>query len=125
MYFSQKYQEKIMTKFVLLSLSLCTFMCFGVKVKMPNEQNLYQKLEKLGLEDFAETTKIIPGLANKELEATDVATGIELAIFEYRQHDDKFLKILQIIVIKKFIICLLLNDFPDAIQELKCCGLLQ
>ena len=107
--------------FCLLSLS--TLSSFGVIVKMPNAQILHQKIEFLGLRYFNEKTHLIDNLANKELNAVQVAFAIERALDKFSEHikNNPTMAEASLIMLslKPFLLKSLLEDFPEAIKELE------
>ena len=109
--------------FCLLSLS--TLSSFGVIVKMPNACTLEEKFDQLGLSSFNKKTHVIDKLANKQLEAKVLYEIIHSALLEYlTKINFKTQHMLQAKIMARSILMSLLENYPDATNELKNAGML-
>lgn len=113
-------------KFIVFFAIFNIFSCFAVNVKMPDAEILNKRLNNIGMQYFAEKTKAVSNLADKELTAIGVATIVETSLYDYHKYlaDSMPANYLQIYAIqmqmnKPMLIKALLQDSPEAINELK------
>ena len=115
--------KKLFTLFLLLS-SVSTE--FAGPVTMPSSQVLATRLyDTLSSQYFNEKTKLTDKLGGQQIEAFDVVIQVDRAIYDF----SKYLKdpLIGLIMLQQRpeIIKTLLQDYPEAIEELKSNGLLK
>lgn len=95
-----------------------------IAVKLPNEQTIVERLEKIGLEHFMEKTKIHKKLAEKEMVPTGIAMLVGNALIDYVK-DLKQPRVSKIMLMHRdLIIECLLQDHPEAIKFLLSHGMI-
>jgi hypothetical protein len=112
---------------VLLALFGVSFSCHAVLVKMPSAKILAERLEEMHLGYFAQKTNIVEDLAGQEKEAIAVVVALNVAFLSYskvlRENPHAGMLEFQVNLLKLDLLNTLLQDFPDAIEELKSSGL--
>ena len=115
---------------ILLSVASINF---AGPVKMPSAQVLNERLGEKGFQHFAEKTKIADNLADRELEALGVAITVETSLYDYNENlkkgglSEQQLRKNQMIMkmTKPMLFKALLQDSPEALDELKQLGLIE
>lgn len=109
----------------LLVLCSINFLSFAVLVKMPNGEIINKRLNEIGFEHFADNTGIADELADKELQANQIVTILKNSFHEYAKHMPRpELTVAQMEIDKPYILEALLQNSPEALQELEKQGLL-
>jgi len=94
-----------------------------IEIEMPTIEILQERLENLGLTNFAEKTKIINKLAGKKFEALSIAIEVELAIYNYNKYMQQPKHAILMQIRKPSLLKALLKDVPQALHELEELGI--
>ncbi len=115
-----------MKKVLTIALLFTASSTFTPPIKMPSLEILIQRLSEAGQEHFNQRTNLAGNLADKELEPIEVFLNLEYACRDYckdlRRYmpDEMLLRSVALVSENKlFILQVLLQDYPVAIQELE------
>jgi hypothetical protein len=117
-----------MKKLMLIAvLGLCsTLSAIQDKVIiLPSAEILEQRLQAIGLHHFLEKTKLHRVLGNQEKYPLGVAVETELALYDYNEYMQDQIIAVQMQMHKPLILEALLQDHPEAIENLKLYGILK
>ena len=107
-----------------LALSSLTCLSFGVEfeVQMPNEDILRERLATVGETRLAEETSIIAELAGVKKDHTEIFNIIEKSMYAYAAKSTWGEVCGSFFTAKPELVRALLQDYPQALQELKSSG---
>ena len=108
--------KKIVIAFGIL---LCVSTSEATFVRLPHAKVLRQRLSENGFDHFMEKTEIIASLTDRELDVLGVIIVVNQSLYAYYQYLKNPMTIMTIEMRKTDLLELILQDSPDALEDLE------
>lgn len=120
-------KKKLLTWFIIITFTptIFTMDTKNTPIQLPSEQILKNRLHEMHLQNFVTKTNINTTLGNQNRTPVDVVMDVELALYDYDQHNQNQGLTAQMEIRKPEIIKTILQDHPQALEYLKQKGLLK
>lgn len=121
--------NRILSLFFPLLVSFAVCACSERRqdkiIKMPNVAILQKRLNEEGFQHFVENTRIIELLADQEKKALGVVMIVDCALYGYDKNLGQLVISETVSMRRSHLLEVVLQDHPDALQELADKGLYQ